>query len=78
MKRAPVPLSTLRSGERGRVVSVTGGWGATRRLMELGILPGEVLEVVSNSFGPVVIRVRGVAFALGRGLASRVLVEVVS
>ncbi|RDD53576.1 MAG: ferrous iron transport protein A [Candidatus Korarchaeota archaeon NZ13-K] len=73
----PVPLSSLRPRERGRVVSIAGGWGAARRLMEMGILPGEVVEVLSNSFGPIVIRVKGVTFALGRGLASRVLVEVV-
>ncbi len=72
-----VPLSSLRPRERGRVISVSGGCGAARRLMEMGILPGEVIEVLSNSFGPIVIRVRGATFALGRGLASRVLVEVV-
>lgn len=76
MDRATVPLSSLRARERGRVVSVSGGWGSARRLMEMGMLPGEVVEVISNSLGPVVIRVKGATFALGRGLASKVLVEV--
>ncbi|MEM0016997.1 MAG: FeoA family protein [Candidatus Korarchaeum sp.] len=78
MERARVPLSSLRPGERGRIISLIGGWGAISRLREMGVLPGEVVEVVSNSFGPVVIRVKGATFAIGRGLASRVLVEVVS
>ncbi|MCS7102730.1 MAG: ferrous iron transport protein A [Candidatus Korarchaeum sp.] len=73
-----VALSSLRPREKGRVVSIAGGLGVARRLMEIGVLPGEVVEVLSNSFGPVVIRTRGVTFALGRGLASKVLVEVVS
>lgn len=72
-----IPLSSLRPRERGRVLSILGGWGAARRLMELGLVPGEVVEVVSNSYGPIVVRVRGSSFALGRGLASKVIVEVI-
>ncbi len=72
-----LPLSELKRGSKGRVVSIAAGYGATRRLMEMGLIPGETVEVLSNYFGPVVVRVRGVTFALGRGLASKVLVEVI-
>lgn len=72
-----VPLSGLRPREKGRVLSILAGKGAARRLMELGLVPGETVEVISNYHGPVVVRVRGCVFALGRGLASKVVVEVI-
>ena len=43
--------------------------------MQMGITPGAVLEVVDNTRGPIIVRVRGVTIALGRGMASRILVE---
>ena len=45
----------------------------------MGIAPGVVLEVVSNDLAypwtPIVVRVGGVEVAIGRGIASRILVE---
>ncbi len=73
-----LPLIALRPGQRGRIVTMNVGRGKARRLMELGLLPGEVVEVISNSVGPVVLRVRGMTLALGRNVASRVWVEVVT
>ncbi len=72
-----LPLIALRPGQRGRIITMNVGRGKARRLMELGLLPGEVVEVISNSLGPVVLRVRGMTLALGRNVASRVWVEVI-
>ena len=72
-----LPLIALRPGQRGRIVTMNVGRGKARRLMELGLLPGEMVEVISNSVGPVVLRVRGMTLALGRNVASRVWVEVI-
>jgi len=60
-----------------RVVEVRGGRGAFRRLFELGIIPGQTLKVVFNDAGPVVVERGGTRFAIGRGLAAKILVEVV-
>lgn len=70
------PLTVLLPGQKGRIVTMNVGRGKARRLMELGLLPGEVVQVVSNSIGPVVLSVRGVTLALGRGVASQIWVEV--
>ncbi len=72
-----LPLIALRPGQRGRIVTMNVGRGKARRLMELGLLPGEMVEVISNSVGPVVLKVRGMTLALGRNVASRVWVEVI-
>lgn len=61
------------------VRSILAGWGATSRLAGLGIAPGVELEVVSNDLAypwtPVIVRVGGVEVAIGRGVASRIIVE---
>ncbi|MCD6245086.1 MAG: ferrous iron transport protein A [Thermoproteota archaeon] len=71
-----IPLAFLMPGQRGRIVTLDVGRGKARRLMEMGLLPGEFVEVLSNSVGPVVIRVRGMMLAIGRNVASRIWVEV--
>jgi ferrous iron transport protein A len=48
----------------------------TRRLQEMGLLPGKIIEVVRNTnTGPVEINVMGSNLAIGRGIASKILVE---
>ncbi len=70
-----VRLVFLPPGARARVVSIDTGCRLRTRLMQMGITPGAILEVVDNTRGPVIVRVRGVTIALGRGMANRILVE---
>ncbi len=72
-----IPLSLVRPGSLVRIIRVEGGRGAFRRLFELGIIPGETIRVVFNDAGPVVVERGGTRFAIGRGLAAKILVEVV-
>lgn len=70
-------LTDLGEGEKGVVVKATGGFGLVRRLAEMGLTPGVEVKLLRKGFfsGPVEIEVRGVALALGYGVASRVLVK---
>lgn len=70
-------LTELAEGEKGVIVKAVGGFGLVRRLAEMGLTPGtEVKLVKKGSFGgPVEVEVRGVALALGQGVASKVLVK---
>ncbi|MCS7114267.1 MAG: FeoA family protein [Nitrososphaerota archaeon] len=70
-------LIELAEGEKGVVVKALGGFILVRRLAEMGLTPGvEVRLVKKGSFGgPVEVEVRGVALALGRSIASKVLVK---
>jgi len=72
----PQPLTSLPKGSKARVVDILAGKGLSYRLMQMGLTPGTEVEVVENSSGPVIISVRGVTIALGRGMASKILVEV--
>ncbi len=73
-------MDTLKSGQKARVVEVRGGWGLRQKLSEMGILPGQVIFVTSSSAwrGPVRVQINSNDVALGRGVARKVLVEVVS
>lgn len=69
-------LADAPEGSRVVVVGLAvGGWGIRRRLLEMGLSPGSVVEVLSNIRGPVVVRVRGVVMAIGRGMAAKILVK---
>jgi ferrous iron transport protein A len=70
-------LTDLAEGEKGVIVKAFGGFGLVRRLADMGLTPGvEVKLLRKGSFGgPVEIEVRDVVLALGRGVASRVLVK---
>ena len=72
-----VPLTVLREGEKAVVAHTSGGIGVVRRLSEMGLTPGcEITIKRKCSFrGPIEIEVRGVALALGYGLASRIFVQ---
>ena len=70
------PLTALPPGGEGVVVKISGGRGLSRRLLEMGLTPGTLVKVLVNSRGPIIVLVRGVSIALGRGIASRVIVKV--
>lgn len=72
-----IALTSLREGETGVVVHTFGGFGLVRRLAEMGLTPGVKVKVLRRGplRGPFEIEVRGVALALGRGVASRVLIR---
>lgn len=74
------PLSTLEPGQKARVVEVRGGWGLRQKLSELGLLPGQVVTMSTSSLwrGPIRVQVNSNQVALGRGVARKVFVEVIT
>uniref|UniRef100_A0A7J3ZKA7 Ferrous iron transport protein A n=1 Tax=Fervidicoccus fontis TaxID=683846 RepID=A0A7J3ZKA7_9CREN len=70
-----VPLASLPQGARARIVSINAGCGLVQRLMQMGLFPGTIVEVLENSRGPILIQVEGSRIAIGRGMASKILVE---
>ena len=72
MKLTSVPV-----GERAKVTAVCGSSQITKRLMEMGIVPGVTLRVVKRApFGdPLEIRVRGYNLAMRKSEAQTIEVE---
>jgi ferrous iron transport protein A len=70
-------LADLEKGKSRKVVSVRGEDVVTRRLMEMGVIPGVSVRMVKSApFGdPLEINVRGYSLALRRNEAESVLLE---
>lgn len=84
----PVSLATLRKGVRGVVADVSDDAQSlgdeaqstvSRRLLELGFIPGEPIEVIGEIWpggDPMAVRLGNTTFALRRREAGAVLVAV--
>jgi len=70
-----MPLSTVRPGQRVRIVEIRGGRGLIGRLADMGFYPGVEIQVISNRPGPLILNRGGVKLGIGYGMAHRVLVS---
>ena len=70
----PLTLGDVAVGESCEVVAVRGERRAALRLLEMGLVPGTVVEVrrVAPLGDPLELRVRGYALSLRRSEAARV------
>jgi len=70
-------LADLPIGTKAKVVSVSGDNAVTRRLMEMGVVPGVSVRVVKFApFGdPIEIRVRGYSLAMRKSEAGAIEVS---
>ena len=69
-------LSNIKTGKTVEVVRFDAGYRAMKRLNDMGIIPGEILEIIKNSVTcPVIVKVKGTKLVIGRGLAMKVIVE---
>ncbi|MDD5603670.1 MAG: FeoA family protein [Eubacteriales bacterium] len=79
MQRKTVALSMMRNRQQGIVVGIAGGAGSISRLSALGIHTGSHIVKKSTLIGagPVIAAVGNTEIAIGHGMASKVMVEVV-
>ena len=72
-----VSLDQLRIGQRARVGAVQGGDSLVQRLLEMGLLEGEEIEVIGFApFGdPIEVRLRDYRLSLRRSEAARITVQ---
>ena len=71
-----VPLSELTMGETATIHWIRGGRMVNSRLASFGFTPGTPVEMAQNiGSGPLIVTVRGMRVALGRGEAARIFVE---
>jgi ferrous iron transport protein A len=72
-------LDSMKPGQKARVVEIRGGWGLRQKLNELGLFPNQIVSISNASIwrGPLLVRINSNEVALGRGVARKVLVEVI-
>ena len=70
-------LTNLSIGEKATVMAVNGNTPATRRLMEMGVVPGVSIRMVKSApFGdPIEIRLRGYSLAIRKNEADAIEVS---
>lgn len=73
-----VSLAYMKSGQNGILVEILGGHGMIRRLDALGLRLCKRVRKVSSMLmrGPVVVELDGFQVAIGYGMASRIIVEI--
>ncbi len=72
-----ISLDKLPSGKSAKVISIEGGFGCMGRLNNLGIREGISVKKLTGTLsrGPVVLKIGNSQIALGRGMASKIMVE---
>ena len=70
-------LTQVNPGQTVRILSFRGGVGLEHKLRQLGLVPGDIARVLRFAplGGPLLVEVEGRSIALGRGVASKVIVE---
>jgi len=73
-------LEQIGENQKARVLDIQGGRGIRRKLGHLGIHPGDLVRVVRHGpwGGPILMEIHGYQIALGKMIASRILVEAVA
>jgi DtxR family Mn-dependent transcriptional regulator len=72
-----VCINSLKEGECGKISFIRGGYNLLQRLLDMGLTPNTQIRVLrGGSFGgPVELSVRSANIALGKGVASKIFVE---
>jgi len=70
-------LEELSPGKKGKITKIKGKGGIQRRLLDMGVVPGEVIEIerVAPLGDPVKIKIKGYHLSLRKEEAEKVYVE---
>ena len=76
MANQQLNLTSLPIGQEAKVTAVRGSDQITRRLMEMGVVPGALVRVIKSApFGdPLEVRVRGYHLAMRKSEADQITV----
>ncbi|MDQ3181644.1 MAG: ferrous iron transport protein A, partial [Acidobacteriota bacterium] len=70
-------LTNLPIGATARILAVKGNNAITRRLMEMGVVPGVIIRIIKSApFGdPLEVRIRGYHLAMRKSEADAIEVQ---
>jgi ferrous iron transport protein A len=73
----PTTLDQIYENKKATVIDIQGGQRIRQRLGQMGIHPGDIITILRYGAlrGPILIEIHGSQVALGRGIASKVIVE---
>ena len=71
-------LVKLKEGQEARILRLDGGMTFQHKLRTLGIREGKTIRIVTKQIfnGPLVVEVDGRNTTMGKGMASKIIIEV--
>ena len=77
-QRTPLmPLTMAKDGERVVIREIVGGWKRQARLTDMGLRPGDLIEIINNAGRGRIILGRGnTRLAIGRGIAEKIMASI--
>ncbi len=72
-----ISLIQMKEKRKGKVLEILGGVALQNKMMSLGIYKGKEITKLSHFAlrGPVTIKIGRACFALGHGMASKIIVD---
>ncbi len=70
-------LALAQPGQRLRITGYQGGRMLRARLLALGLNLGQIVEILQNNRGLIIVGINGGRVALGRGISQKILAEAV-
>lgn len=70
-----LPLIMMPEGVEGKVVEIRAGKGLLRRLTEMGFTENSVVKILSTNRGSLIVTVNNCKYALGKGMAMKIMVK---
>ena len=67
-------LAVMNTGDRARVVAITGADAVRKHLGSLGVVPGAIVTVCQVSFGNMIIGIHDSRLAINEDVARRICV----
>ena len=68
-------LALALPGQKVRITGYQGGRMLRARLLALGLNLGQVVEILQNNRGLIIVGINGGRVALGRGISQKILAE---
>ena len=69
-----MPLTMAKAGEEAAILKITGRDETRQHLAELGFVVGEMVTVVSEMAGNLIVQVKESRVALDRSMANRIMI----
>lgn len=75
MSSSCIPLNAIGIGKSVEVSNLEGGEITCKKLMEMGMNTGSIIQIVKNDAGALIVKVGETRLVLGRGMAQKVIVR---
>ncbi len=75
MNEKSMPLNAVSMGRSAEIKDVVGGEVMCKKLMEMGLSKGTIIEIMNNDIGHLVVKLGETRLVLGRSMAQKVMVR---